>query len=280
MLFIIIKSMFSPIAAGVFAMPARGSWNFSCRESGLKMLGRFVRVKVHKPMGSVDDKYGFRYKVNYGQVEGTRDAQGKPQEAYILGINHSVREFEGRVIAAVHGKGPKEVRWVVAPKSRRYIINDIRPAINFGRDADGHKIDCLYEKSCGAVIFRTVNSEVQYLLIKNKRSENWGFPKGHIEAGETERETAIREVLEETGLHIDILPDFTAKSEYSIQGRVEKFVTIFLASTKDTVLRIQEDEIDDYAWADYANALRILKFDNDRSIMRQANKFLKRRAYI
>lgn len=244
------------------------------------MLGRFVRVKVHKPMGSVDDKYGFRYQVNYGQVEGTKDAQGKPQEAYILGINHSVREFEGRVIAAVHGKGAKEIRWVVAPKSRRYIINDIRPAINFGKDTEEPKIDCLYEKSCGAVVFRMVNAEAQYLLIKNKRSENWGFPKGHIEEGETEQETAIREVLEETGLHICILPDFSAKSEYSIQGRVEKFVTIFLASTQDTVLCIQEDEIDDYAWADYANALRILKFDNDRSIMRQANKFLKRRAYI
>lgn len=121
---------------------------------------------------------------------------------------------------------------------------------------------------------------MQYLLIKNKRSENWGFPKGHIEQGETERQTATREVLEETGLHINILPEFSAKSEYSIQGRVEKFVTIFLATSEDTALKIQEEEIDDYAWADYVNALKILKFDNDRSIMRQANKFLKRKEYI
>lgn len=244
------------------------------------MLGRFVRVKVHKPMGSVDEKYGFQYKVNYGKVEGTRDSRGKLQEAYILGINHSVREFEGRVIAAVHRKGGREVRWVVAPKSRRYIINDIRPAISFAETLPDAKIDCLYEKSCGAVVFRRTASGVQYLLIKNKRSENWGFPKGHIEEGETEQQTATREVLEETGLHINILPDFSAKSEYSIQGRVEKFVTIFLATTDDGAPRIQEEEIDDYAWADYGNALRILKFDNDRSIMRQANKFLRRREYI
>ena len=37
------------------------------------------------------------------------------------------------------------------------------------------------------------------------------------------------EVLEETGIHIDIIPDFTAKSDYTIQGKVEKSVTIFLA---------------------------------------------------
>ena len=46
--------------------------------------------------------------------------------------------------------------------------------------------------------------------------------------------TAIREVLEETGIHIQILPQFASKSEYTIQGRVEKSVTIFLAKTKDT----------------------------------------------
>lgn len=244
------------------------------------MLGKFVRVKVHRPLGSVDEKYGYQYKVNYGRVEGTKDGRGKPQEAYILGINHSVREFEGRVIAAVHRKGGRDVRWVVAPKSRRYIINDIRPAIGFAEKLPEVKIDCLYEKSCGAVVFRRNQSAVQYLLIKNKRSENWGFPKGHVEEGETDKQTAMREVLEETGLKINILPDFSAKSEYSIQGRVEKFVTIFLATTDDTSPCIQEEEIDDYIWADYNNALRILKFDNDRSIMRQANKFLKRKEYI
>lgn len=244
------------------------------------MLGKFVRVKVHKPLGSVDERHGFEYKVNYGRVEGPKDYRGRLQEAYILGINHSVREFEGRVIAAVHRNGGRDTRWVVAPKSRRYIINDIRPAISFAERSPDTKIDCLYEKSCGAVVFRRVASGVQYLLIKNKRSENWGFPKGHIEQGETERQTATREVLEETGLHINILPEFSAKSEYSIQGRVEKFVTIFLATSEDTALKIQEEEIDDYAWADYVNALKILKFDNDRSIMRQANKFLKRKEYI
>lgn len=244
------------------------------------MLGKFVRVRVSRPIGFYDEKRGIEYTVNYGKIENSDEKDKNVQEAYILGINHTVREFEGRVIACIHNRWTKEVRWVVAPKSRRYIINDIRPAVSFAEDLKNCRIDCLYEKSCGAVVYRTVDSVAQFLLIKNKRSENWGFPKGHIEAGETEIETAVREVWEETGLHIQILPDFSAKSEYSIQGRVEKFVTIFLAQTNDSKLRIQEEEIDDYAWADYNGALKILKFDNDRSIMRQANKFLKRKSYI
>ena len=48
-------------------------------------------------------------------------------------------------------------------------------------------------------MFRRINEEYRFLLIKNRRSNNWGFPKGHIEKGETEVATAKREVLEETG---------------------------------------------------------------------------------
>ena len=63
-----------------------------------------------------------------------------------------------------------------------------------------YTIDCLYERSCGAVVFRFINGERRFLLIKNKRSCHWGFPKGHVEKDETDEETAKREVLEETGL--------------------------------------------------------------------------------
>lgn len=62
------------------------------------------------------------------------------------------------------------------------------------RDFPGYRLECLYESSCGAVIFHDIKGEVRYLLIKNKRSAHWGFPKGHIERGETKEQTAIREV--------------------------------------------------------------------------------------
>ena len=58
-------------------------------------------------------------------------------------------------------------------------------------------------------------------------------------------ECVEREVLEETGLHINIFEDFSSTSEYKIAGRVEKRVTIFLASTSDTSTVIQQEEIED-----------------------------------
>ena len=85
--------------------------------------------------------------------------------------------------------------------------------------------------------------------------------------GETKEETAKREVLEETGIHIDIIPDFVSKSEYTIQNKIHKSVFVFVAKTNDTQTIIQKEEIEDYIWLTYENAYKNLKFENDKTIM-------------
>ena len=57
-----------------------------------------------------------------------------------------------------------------------------------------------HEKSCGGLIYREHDGETQLLLLKHRCGGHWSFPKGHMEAGETEMETALREIREETGL--------------------------------------------------------------------------------
>ena len=69
-------------------------------------------------------------------------------------------------------------------------------------------------------------------------------------------------------------------SEYTIQGKVEKSVSIFVASTTDTQTKIQQEEIEDYIWLNYAKAIKTLKFENDRSILERANDFLIRTGVI
>ena len=77
-----------------------------------------------------------------------------------------------------------------------------------------------------------------------------------------------------TGIHIHIHPGFVSRSEYTIQGKVEKSVSIFVAGTTDTQTVIQQEEIEDYIWLNYQKAWKVLKFENDRSILEKANKFL------
>ncbi|MBO5360262.1 MAG: NUDIX domain-containing protein [Clostridia bacterium] len=242
------------------------------------MLGKYVRVNVTKPFNFQDRENGLIYELNYGRVE--NNPNSTVQFAYIMGIDHPVRNFDGRVIAIIHRKSGEKI-WVAAPKSTRFIINDVRRAIAFAEgDENDYTLECLYESSCGAVVFRNIAGEIRYLLIKNKRSANWGFPKGHIENGETKEETAKREVLEETGIRIKIIPGFVSTSEYTIQGKVEKSVSIFVASTTDTQTKIQQEEIEDYIWLNYAKAIKTLKFENDRSILERANDFLIRTGVI
>ena len=60
------------------------------------------------------------------------------------------------------------------------------------------------EKSCGAVVTRKVGNGIEILLIRHKNGGHWAFPKGHVERDETETETALREIWEETGLKVQL----------------------------------------------------------------------------
>ena len=238
------------------------------------MLGKNVRVRITKPFNFLDRKTNMRYLLNFGLAEIKTEKKAFIYNAFVLGINHPVNIFEGKIIAIVRHQDKRPNYIIVAPKKSRYINFEIEDAIAFYEKNRQHTIECLYESSCGAVVFRMINGCRRFLLIKNKRSNNWGFPKGHIEKGENEIQTAKREVNEETGLHINIFEDFSSTSEYKIAGRVEKRVTIFLASTSDTSTVIQQEEIEDYIWLDFDKAFSTLKFENDKSILISAKEYL------
>lgn len=240
------------------------------------MLGKYVRVRVEIPMGSHDDKTGTVYRLNYGSVESGLDPRSPVKGAYIMGVTHPVRNFEGRVVAVIKLPERQGIYIVVSPKSKKYIVNDIKQAVSFMYKDGEYTIECLYERSCGAVVFRFINGERRFLLIKNKRSCHWGFPKGHVEKGETDEDTAKREVLEETGIHINIFPRFKHKSEYTIRGKIEKSVLIFLATTEDTQTVIQPEEIEDYIWLGYENALSTLNYPNDKDILSLAKSYIEK----
>ncbi|MCH5321426.1 MAG: NUDIX domain-containing protein [Eubacterium sp.] len=240
------------------------------------MLGRCVRAKVVKPIGFTDET-GFTYPLNFALIYDTP----KEEYALILGIDHAVSNFDGRIVAVLEPQdNSKNKIWILASKSTRYINIDIIEMIDIEENFPEYKLICLYETSCGAVIYRDIHGDTRFLLIKNKRSAHWGFPKGHVEKGETKYDAARREVLEETGLHLKIHLGFEGLSKYRIKNSVDKVVSIFVGTTEDTITRIQEEEIDNYVWLPYQRALNRLKFENDRKILKQARKFLVQNNYI
>ena len=244
------------------------------------MLGKYCRVSVSRPIGAVDTAFGFEYPLNFGYASSKRFKLDEHTGAFILGINHPVREFEGRIIAILTNTETGEKTLIVSPKSKRFIVHEIEKQLAFLNQFFKFTIQCLYERSCGAVVFHEIGGTNRYLLIKNKRSAHWSFPKGHVEKGESDEQTAIREVKEETGIDIELVEGFKAKSEYSIQRKIEKVVYIYAATCQSTLTKIQEEEIEDYLWLDYNKAMKHLRFENDKNILYRVNEFLKKNNYI
>lgn len=133
----------------------------------------------------------------------------------------------------------------------------------------------IYEKSCGAVVFTRINNEIKYLLVRNLAGQ-YGFPKGHVERDETEEQTALREVLEEVGITVKILPGFRMEDEYLIPQKENtvKRVVYFLAEYSKQEFSYQKEELTDAVLLEYERAMTLFSFESNRKILTKANNFL------
>jgi 8-oxo-dGTP pyrophosphatase MutT (NUDIX family) len=131
-----------------------------------------------------------------------------------------------------------------------------------------------YEKSCGAIIYQEVGGSIHFLIIKNRDGKHWGFPKGHVEAGETEEETALREVFEEVGLKIKIVSDFRGGFKYKVNERTEKEIVYFLAESKSSIVKVQVEEIEEFKWCKLDEAIKVLTYNDDRRLLIESQKYL------
>jgi 8-oxo-dGTP pyrophosphatase MutT (NUDIX family) len=128
------------------------------------------------------------------------------------------------------------------------------------------------EYSAGFIIKHNNN----YLLIQEKATGDWGFPKGHLETGEDNLTAAKRELKEETGLDARAILGFEAKISYPLSDSgKEKTVTYFLGAPTHTNIKEKPNEIAAYAWLPYQKAHKQLSHENVRIILKDAQKFLK-----
>jgi len=131
------------------------------------------------------------------------------------------------------------------------------------------------ERSCGAVVFRK-NGPVKYLLL-HYETGHWDFVKGQVEEGETEEETARRELLEETGIaDAQFIRDFRERISYFYRREsktVYKEVIFLLAETRRSEVTLSYEHVG-YAWLPYEEALERLPFKNAKAVLRKAHGFL------
>ena len=136
------------------------------------------------------------------------------------------------------------------------------------------------ERSAGAVTFYKGRGNIEFLLLHYGKG-HWGFPKGHIEANETEMQAMLRELEEETGIKdAKIVPNFKESITYFFMEngkKIRKQVVFFLVESKTKDVKLSFEHTG-YAWAPYEKAIETLTFKNARGILKKAHSFLKQRS--
>ena len=210
-----------------------------------ELLGKTVHVIVDRPIGY---RHGdILYPVNYGYIPGILAGDGEEQDAYILGVSEPLSEFDGRVVGAIRRKNDVEDKLIVAPEGMVFHQGQIAEAVHFQEQYFDYTVDSLFRKSCGVLPYRETGHGREYLIVYEHYSQCWSLPKGHMEPGETEVQTAQRELYEETGLTAVIDPSISAAIEYSV-FRISRKQVVFFPGRVSGTPRTRDGEIEGFQW--------------------------------
>jgi len=132
------------------------------------------------------------------------------------------------------------------------------------------------ERSAGAVVYRLAEEGRLFLLLQN--AGKWDFPKGGVEKGESELQTVVREVEEETGLKdLTLVPGFRKVIEYFYRRNgknIHKQVVYLLGMTGEDEVKISFEH-QGFGWFPYQEALDKASYENSKVTLAEAERFIR-----
>lgn len=122
-------------------------------------------------------------------------------------------------------------------------------------------------QAAGGLVFRvTSKGKLKILVAHRPRYDDWGLPKGKAENGETPEETAVREVLEETGFHCRIVAPL-GTSRYRINAGIKEVHWFAMRPLPDSPGFVRNKEVDEIRWLTRKQAKGICDYENDRGLI-------------
>ena len=137
-----------------------------------------------------------------------------------------------------------------------------------------------YEKSCGAVVFTRAGGQIKFALVQ-QLAGFYSFPKGHVEKGETEQETALREIYEELQLKPTLLEGFRTVDEHIIPHKpdITKQIVYFLGEYADQEIVFQREELLSAPLVTYEEAMALFQYESSKRILTEAYDYILRQYY-
>ena len=239
----------------------------SCEERELlirSFLGKPVTVQIDRPIGYIHHTKGvtLHYTVNYGFLPGVMGGDGDEQDVYVLGVSEPVKEFTGRIIGAIRRRDDNEDKLVAAPEGMSFHQAQIGEQVHFVEKYFDSKVDALVRRSCGVIPFRRTPEGLRYLVLLQTNGF-WSFPKGHMEPFESEMETALRELREETGMLARLISGFREMVSYPMDNGRTKEVVMFPGEVLGEV-HLQKEEATAFRWVTGEEAKQLLHPDFSR----------------
>ena len=225
-------------------------------------LGKTVKITIDRPKGSSHPEYrNMVYPINYGYIPNSKGGDGENIDVYLMGIDKPVANYNCQIIGAIMRLNDVEDKLVAAPIGKRFHQAQIAKAVNFQEKFFESKIIHIYHRSCGTVVFRENNGKIEFLILYQNGPGTWSFPKGHMEMGESEVDTARRETKEEIGLDVTVYSQFRKEVHYPVSRISRKTVVLYLAKGSGTPEILRPNEIVGFKWADIDEAKKLLHSD-------------------
>lgn len=125
-------------------------------------------------------------------------------------------------------------------------------------------------QAAGGLVFReTAKGNLRVLVAHRPRYDDWGLPKGKTDKGEEPEETAIREVLEETGFHCRVVAPLGA-SRYRINNGVKEVHWYAMRPLPDSPGFKKNKEVDEVRWLSQKKAIAVCDYENDRKLISES----------
>ena len=244
--------------------------DFTANRNAKAVLGSMCSVEIT----STYNLYGKKRRLGVLNCGTAKCGESGDVRVFVLGLEQPQKSFTGQIVAiASDASGAGNDVWIAAPENSVYYEPRLAALLSKYLPPDSYRYICYYEKSCGAVMFTGSGADKRYLLIKNI-SGHIGFPKGHIEAGENEKQTALREIYEETGVHARLFDGFRESYNYLINGFIRKKAVYYLARFDEADVKMNIREISEYKALSYDEAMKALNFKHDRDILEKADKYI------